>query len=166
MTQYRRIGGRTVQKVTQAGLGSALSLDPGDRTGWALWEGPRLTEWGIAGENDLIDLFDSFSWGRVQHIIYEDWRLQKAKATQQAGSHMLASQVIGMAKLHARQVNARPYAQEVSVITMAMLHSGIIRPRDHAKTHDIDAILHGFWWMERMGFDPVVPEALLSTTLA
>lgn len=159
MRQYMKSGsGKTARVPTE--IGWALSLDPGDASGWALWNENELVEMGIARENDLIDLFDSFAWGRLKHIVYEDWRLQKGRALQQAGSHMIASQVIGMAKLHARQTNASLWPQEVSCLTMAMLHSGILRPADHSKTHDIDAVLHGFWWLESMGRQPQVDTVL------
>lgn len=139
-----------------------LSLDPGDRSGWALWNDDGvLLDTGILEIDDMIRLLASDYFSPLSTVVYEDYRLNRNKALAQAGSKMAASQVIGAAKALAARQEAILQAQEVGAMRMASMHSGIKRPSNHRNGHHVDAVLHGYWYFEDQGIQPHIRPALV-----
>lgn len=132
-----------------------VSFDPGDLTGWARWDvnGDLLAK-GILNFDELLWFLADEPTGAVQVVVYERFRLQRARAVRQSGSSLIASQVIGAIKLFALQQKIPAIGQEIEARDLAAMHTGIKRPSDHKTGHDIDAVLHGCYYLETLGIEP------------
>jgi hypothetical protein len=128
-----------------------LSVDPGDTTGIAYWEddGTFISREALPFE-ELLDKLNSFT-GNITVIVCEDYRLRGGRQVAQTGSRFVAVQVIGALKLLAKESKARFVLQQPTVQTVASLHSGVKRPSNHSKSHDIDAYNHGYYYLETQG---------------
>jgi hypothetical protein len=128
-----------------------LSVDPGDTTGIAYWEddGTFISREALPFE-ELLDKLNSFT-GNITVIVCEDYRLRGGRQVAQTGSRFVAVQVIGALKLLAKESKARFVLQQPTVLTVASLHSGVKRPSNHSKSHDIDAYNHGYYYLETQG---------------
>lgn len=128
-----------------------LSVDPGDTTGIAYWEddGTFLEQEALPFE-ELLDKLKSFT-GNITAIVCEDYRLRGGRQIAQTGSRFVAVQVIGALKLLAKEKKAKFVLQPANVLTVAALHSGVKRPTNHSKSHDVDAYNHGYYYFETLG---------------
>lgn len=128
-----------------------LSVDPGDTTGIAYWEddGTFISKEALPFE-ELLDKLNGFT-GNISAIVCEDYRLRGGRQVAQTGSRFVAVQVIGALKLLAKENKARFVLQQPTVLTVASLHSGVRRPSNHSKSHDIDAYNHGYYYLETQG---------------
>lgn len=122
---------------------TVLSLDPGKTIGRALW-----TNDGRLLFNDqcsLDELLDYFANTRsIDTLVVESWMLLR-RMTEQMGSRMEASQVIGAAKLYARIREVDYVEQSPSILPVAHLHTGIAKPRGHLP-NPVSAYLHGYYY--------------------
>lgn len=127
-----------------------LSVDPGDTTGIAYWEddGTFIEREALPFE-ELLEKLQGFS--NIKVIVCEDYRLRGGRQVAQTGSRFVAVQVIGALKLLAKENKARFVLQQPTVLTVAALHSGVARPSNHSKSHDIDAYNHGYYYFETQG---------------
>jgi hypothetical protein len=127
-----------------------ISVDPGETTGIAYW-----SDQGESIEREALDqeaLFDKLEQlDNVTIVVCEDYRLRQGKQMVQTGSRFVAVQIIGALKAYARRVGAKFVLQPAQVLTVAALHSGVKRPSNHAKSHDIDAYNHGYYFFETKG---------------
>ena len=127
-----------------------ISVDPGETTGIAYW-----SDQGEFVEREALDqeaLFDKLEQlDNVTIVVCEDYRLRQGKQMVQTGSRFVAVQIIGALKAYARRVGAKFVLQPAQVLTVAALHSGVKRPSNHAKSHDIDAYNHGYYYFETKG---------------
>jgi len=127
-----------------------ISVDPGETTGIAYW-----SDQGEFVEREALDqeaLFDKLEQlDNVTIVVCEDYRLRQGKQMVQTGSRFAAVQIIGALKAYARRVGAKFVLQPAQVLTVAALHSGVKRPSNHAKSHDIDAYNHGYYFFETKG---------------
>ena len=128
-----------------------LSVDPGDTTGIAYWEddGTFLAREALPFE-ELLEKLNSFT-GNIKVIVCEDYRLRGGRQIAQTGSRFVAVQVIGALKLIAKEYKAKFILQPSNVLPVAELHSGVKRPSNHSKSHDIDAYNHGYYYLETQG---------------
>jgi len=128
-----------------------ISVDPGETTGIAFWENDgtfiRRTTY------DLETMLDFTASGKeyITTIVCEDYRLRQGKQMVQTGSRFVAVQIIGALKSMAKRVGARFVLQPAQILTIAELHSGLKRPANHTKSHDIDAYNHGYYYFETKG---------------
>ncbi len=128
-----------------------LSVDPGDTSGIAYWEndGTFISREALNFE-DLLEKLTDFPED-VTVIVCEDYRLRQGRQAAQTGSRFVAVQVIGALKLLAKRKKAKMVLQPPTVLTIAAMHSGVKRPSNHAKSHDIDAYNHGYYYFETKG---------------
>lgn len=128
-----------------------LSVDPGDTTGIAYWEdnGELIAREALPFE-ELLEKLNSFT-GNITAIVCEDYRLRGGRQIAQTGSRFVAVQVIGALKLLAKEKKAKFVLQPANVLTVAALHSGVKRPTNHSKSHDVDAYNHGYYYFETLG---------------
>jgi len=127
-----------------------LSVDPGETTGIAYWSDTGdFVEKETLTQEQLFDKLEILE--NVTAIVCEDYRLRQGKQMVQTGSRFVAVQIIGALKAYAQRVKARFVLQPANVLTVAALHSGIKRPSNHAKSHDIDAYNHGYYYFETKG---------------
>ena len=127
-----------------------ISVDPGYTTGIAYWEddGTFISRETMS-QNELFDKLEQLS--DVTVIVCEDYRLRQGKQMAQTGSRFVAVQIIGALKAYARRVGAKFVLQPPNILTIAAMHSQVKRPSNHAKSHDIDAYNHGFYYFETKG---------------
>lgn len=119
------------------------SVDPGDNTGIAVWsEGGVCINKYELNENQAVQFFLTTKDAEV--FIIEDWRLDRWRAEQQRQSRMVASQIIGMCRLRARQLGALLIVQDRQILQITALHMGIDIPKSKHLPNDISALLHGF----------------------
>jgi hypothetical protein len=128
-----------------------ISVDPGETTGIAFWEddGTFISRTTLDMEG-LLE-FASSDQPELKTIVCEDYRLRQGKQMVQTGSRFVAVQIIGALKALAKRSGAKFVLQPANVLTVAALHSGIKRPSNHAKSHDIDAYNHGYYYFETKG---------------
>jgi hypothetical protein len=127
-----------------------ISVDPGETTGIAYWnDNGEFVERETLTQDELLDKLERLE--NVTAIVCEDYRLRQGKQMVQTGSRFVAVQIIGALKAYARRVGAKFYLQPANVLTVAALHSGIKRPSNHAKSHDVDAYNHGYYYFETKG---------------
>jgi len=127
-----------------------ISVDPGETTGIAYWsdQGESIEREAL-GQEALFDKLEQLD--NVTIVVCEDYRLRQGKQMVQTGSRFVAVQIIGALKAYARRVGAKFVLQPAQVLTVAALHSGVKRPSNHAKSHDIDAYNHGYYFFETKG---------------
>ena len=134
-----------------------VSVDPGETTGIAYWtDKGELINRETLTQDELVDKLETLS--DVTAIVCEDYRLRQGKQMVQTGSRFVAVQIIGALKAYARRVGAKFILQPANVLTIAALHSGVKRPANHARSHDIDAYNHGYYYFETKGL--LQPKAL------
>ena len=127
-----------------------VSVDPGETTGIAYWtDKGELINRETLTQDELMDKLETLS--NVTVIVCEDYRLRQGKQMVQTGSRFVAVQIIGALKAYARRVGAKFVLQPANVLTIAALHSGVKRPANHARYHDIDAYNHGYYYFETKG---------------
>jgi hypothetical protein len=129
---------------------TVISVDPGETTGIAYWtDSGQFLHRETLTQDELYDKLEQLS--DVAAIVCEDYRLRQGKQMAQTGSRFVAVQIIGALKAYARRVKAKFILQSPQVLTVAALHSQVKRPSNHAKSHDIDAYNHGFYYFETQG---------------
>jgi hypothetical protein len=127
-----------------------ISVDPGESSGIAYWSDKgEFVEKEILTEEELFDELERLE--NVTVVVCEDYRLRQGKQMVQTGSRFVAVQIIGALKAYARRVGAKFVLQPANVLTVAALHSGVKRPSNHSKSHDIDAYNHGYYYLETKG---------------
>lgn len=132
-------------------MGRALILvvDPGDTTGYALFD---VNGHFIAKDQGNFDgvlsvLADIGQKNLLTRIVVEDYRLRAGKQAQQTGSRFQAVQVIGALKYHAYLHNIGFELATIQAKTLGSMYSGVKPPSDHKKSHEIDAYNIGIYWL-------------------
>lgn len=127
-----------------------ISVDPGETTGIAFWsDSGELLRKEMLGFDQLLDKLEESQ--NITTIVCEDYRLRQGKQMAQTGSRFVAVQIIGALKAYAKRTKAKFVLQDPQVLTIAALHSGVKRPSNHSKSHDIDAYNHGYYYFETKG---------------
>lgn len=151
-----------------------LSLDPGDRVGWAradvdpssgTWDDFRhgitpLKDMALAVHSALVygdDTEDELGL-RYDLVVCEDWRLYPHLAKTMVGSAFPSVQFIGMVKLSCWLSGTKYVTQGAAIKTTAdkvmaklnpELHELVTKPIAHDDGHDLDAIRHLYFWTYR-----------------
>jgi hypothetical protein len=127
-----------------------ISVDPGETSGISYWSDKgEFVEKEMLTQEQLFDKIEKLE--NVTVIVCEDYRLRQGKQMVQTGSRFVAVQIIGALKAYAQRVKAKFVLQPANVLTVAALHSGIKRPSNHSRSHDIDAYNHGYYYFETKG---------------
>jgi hypothetical protein len=127
-----------------------ISVDPGETTGIAYWKDDgEFIEREMLDFDNLLERLEALEG--VTTVVCEDYRLRQGKQMAQTGSRFLAVQIIGALKAYAKRHKAKMVLQDATILTVAELHSGEKRPSNHAKSHDIDAYNHGYYYFETQG---------------
>ena len=127
-----------------------ISVDPGESSGIAYWSDKgEFVEKEMLTQEELFDKIEKLE--NVTVIVCEDYRLRQGKQMVQTGSRFVAVQIIGALKAYAQRVGANFVLQPANVLTVASLHSGIKRPSNHSRSHDVDAYNHGYYYFETKG---------------
>lgn len=131
------------------------AFDPGDTTGWARlrYDDGYLYESGSVPFKEMCEfLFDrDEDLDNTIAIICEDWRLFGNKAKQMIGSDFKAIQVIGMLQMWLYRWHTPFVLQPANIKSIAEKFSGIKPTGTHDKSHHIDAMNHGIYWLKSQG---------------
>lgn len=123
-----------------------LGIDPGETTGYALFETPeKMLTWGHVAFDDVFDWLENLPDG-ITVVIIESFTLFQHKAKQQSGSKMKTSQVIGAVKAWAKRKGAEIVEQPPTIKQFAEKQSGLKPVGAHANSHRIDAFNHCYYY--------------------
>lgn len=129
-----------------------LVFDPGKTTGIVYFENgvPRKShQINLDDLDEFLELNYELTFRAAEHgtVLYENFKLFSWKAKQQSGSAMEASQAIGMIRSFARRTKSSIYDQSPQIKPIAYKWAGVNKPKDHSKSHYLDAYVHGVYWM-------------------
>jgi len=141
-----------------------ISIDPGESTGWALWDSGNLVE---ASTDILWDVIDSLcevssirenpelelKFPKIDLIVMEDWALYPWKLKELGWDKCRTARGIGAIELICRvsgiQLVLQPAAIKKGVVA-AGAEELFLKPL-HENRHANDAIMHGVFYMARNG---------------
>lgn len=133
--------------------GSILCLDPGETTGWALFEGIALADCGqwptpepqLLAEN-IQHLAEIYT---LERIVYESYRIRGNKIREHIGSEVVTIQHIGAIKVVADERGIPTTAQTAGMAkgfaTDTKLRRWGLYQSNHR--HANDSIRHGVYWL-------------------
>lgn len=132
-----------------------VSVDPGETTGIAVWEGSKSVETFKLSFEEALAYFGSllFSDEPPEVIVYEDFRLYSAHSHdgRMQGNRFETSQVIGMVKLVGKVLGVELASQGANILRLAAMHSGRKIPAKGHIDDELSAYLHGFYYLETKG---------------
>jgi len=144
-----------------------IAVDPGQlNVGVSAWlegsDGWQETACGIMTPDEFADAVaegygDEMGWGATKYVVVEDFRLDHSRNS--GGSRMIASEVIGMARVRAKMMYGCEFVRQApEAYKVAALHAGVELPKGHCPD-DLSAHLHGFYFLESRGFIKPMPPA-------
>ena len=130
-----------------------LAIDPGDSTGICVFD----FDTGDVADMRIIKAEEFPAYLRKRKpekyaaIVYEDFILFRGKEAGQVGSRFKASQVIGQLKMWGDDHSIRLVRQASSVLSNGYKASGMPRAGSHKDSHDKDAYVHGWVFLNSIG---------------
>ena len=130
-----------------------LSVDPGDSTGLALWNGLGELLW-----MKKMPLEDFIIWAgmsrlgeRLKVIVCEDFTLRPraGRNLNAKGNKLKAAQAIGVVKWLAYAHMSKLVMQQPNILGVAELHARVAH-KSH-QPDDVSAYLHGYYYFETIG---------------
>ena len=141
--------------MTVYDLEHIFAVDPGDKhvgiAEWNLnWGRYEMRSWEIDADKAPAWIDRRLTSG-VQTLVIEEFKLYKGKATAQAGSNMLTSEMIGALKWIASVYNVPVVLQPaaIKVPTRAQCVARNLEWKDRRSNHASDARLHAFYYLLR-----------------
>lgn len=130
-----------------------LSVDPGDKTGYAIFnfDTAELLKMEIVADTAMPGILSSFTPSKFLAVVYEDFILYASKAKEQTGSRFKAVQVIGMLKMWSENNGIRMVRQPAQFLENGYKASGMPRAKKHEDSHDRDAYVHGWVYLDKIG---------------
>ena len=143
-----------------------LSVDPGEDTGWALWEDDQLLDAGTLPIKEFLDkLLDAKGpvvvedrrdsvWSLfydIEKIVCEDWALYPWKLKEMGWDKCRTARGIGGIELICRMSGIQLEFQPAKIKEAAQSGGAkelFLRPF-HENRHANDAIMHGFYHLQR-----------------
>lgn len=123
-----------------------LGVDPGDTSGFALFETPeKMLDWGNVKYDDFLDWLATLPDG-ITVVIVESFQLFQHKAVQQSGSKMKASQIFGMLKMYAKKIGAEFVEQPPTIKAFAEKQTKLVPKGAHINSHRVDAFNHCYYY--------------------
>lgn len=144
---------RSRPSVDWQGVGPILCLDPGETTGWAIFEKGDLKEFGQEGTPDPPEmsafLHAFIDMDLFEVVVYEEYRVRGNKFKEHVGSEVVTIQNIGAIKVVADEFN-RDLVKQTASQAKAFANDSKLRHWGlHAKglKHANDAIRHGVYYL-------------------
>lgn len=148
---YERVLNQCVKQGTGI-QGKLLALDPGETTGWAIFENGKMTSCGQWDTSDISSTYghlkDILSANVITVVVYESYRVYAWKAKEHTHSELHTPQLIGAIKALLGVENIPYYSQSAQIakgfVTDDKLKAwGLwIKGARHAR----DAIRHGIYF--------------------
>jgi hypothetical protein len=142
-------------KVSDNGL--YIAIDPGagrtNSIGWAIFlNDGRPAGMGQLTYEGLVDkLYNELNNIPVALVICEDYRIRREKISSHVGSRVETIQTIGTIRAWCQLKNIKLELQKSNILRLAEKQFGIAMPTDHTQSHQYSALLHGFWYLHRIG---------------
>lgn len=139
-----------------------VAFDPGKNTGVAGWDENGLIKFFkvCSGAEALDKFLDELEAQKPPptHFIYERYRVAYSRANYNqakyaaihGGKSVVAEQAIGSILRTARKLKVNVESQEPSILSVALLHAGIQKPKGHLRD-DLSAYAHGNEYLLRQG---------------
>lgn len=133
--------------------GLTLTLDPGETTGWALWEGIELHscgQWPTPSPEDLADAVHALAAVHyLARLLYEEYRVRGNKYKEHVGSEVVTIQHIGAIKVVASELSVPLFKQSAGMAKGFATDSKLRRWGLYqvGLRHANDAIRHGCYWI-------------------
>ena len=139
-----------------------ISIDPGEDTGWAIWEDDTLVD---AATDKLWDVVDALSsallsvdsiedgpdFGEARLLVVEDWALYPWKLKSLSWDKCRTARGIGAIELIARLSKAELVLQPAAIKKAAVAAGAeeLFMSPLHENRHANDAIMHGVFYLAR-----------------
>lgn len=147
-------------RLDRLAIGAVLCLDPGETTGWTvfdhgdlLWVGQEPTGQEPALMSEFIqttarDLRSRIRGGPLEHIVFEEYRIRGNKAKEHVGSEVVTIQHIGAIKVAAGVLGVRLHKQSAGMAKgftsdQKLRNWGLYQTGNR---HANDAIRHAVYW--------------------
>lgn len=135
-------------------VGSILTLDPGETTGWSVWTHCQLVDCGQEFTDGDPSLTAEFvrdmdeRYGPIELIVFEEYRIRGNRARQHIGSEVVTIQHIGAIKVVAHDLDIRLWQQSAATAKgfstdEKLKQWGLWQA---GKRHANDAIRHGAYY--------------------
>lgn len=146
-----------------------LTIDPGETTGWALWEDNRCVDFGMDPMDAFIEMLQDSCyvvggdyphnggpWHGIGAIVCEDWALYPDKLPSLGWDKCRTARAIGKIELIARNAGIGLVLQPAAIKTKALAAAaeGIFASPRHENRHSNDAKMHGVYWLAQNGQRP------------
>lgn len=140
-------------KVDWSLVGRVLCLDPGETTGWAIFNEGLLAECGQwdtgrdpASLSDAIHAVNAAH--ALSHLVYETYRIRGNKAQEHVGSEVVTIQHIGAIKVAASWLGIEPAGQSAGMAKGFATDTKLRRWGLYQSNlrHANDSIRHGCYW--------------------
>lgn len=146
-----------------APVASNLTVDPGETTGWALWD----ADWNLldGGQTPLWEFIDDLYDGlihrdgpfeAVRRVVAEDWAIYPWEAQNLAWDKCRTARGIGAIELICRKAGIELVLQPAKIKETAVAAGAedlYVSPR-HPNRHQNDAIQHGVYFRLKHGRAP------------
>lgn len=133
-----------------------LTIDPGEDTGWQLWEGTDNTDGGQTKGWEFVDQVAEWARaGELQLVVIEDWALYPWKLQDLGWDKCRTARFIGALTFICRDAGIPVVFQPASIKKTAEKAGAdhlYVTPR-HENRHQNDAIQHGIFYMATKGTD-------------
>lgn len=139
-----------------------VAFDPGTNTGVAGWDENGLPKFlkvckGAEALDNFLDELEA-QQPPPSVFIYERYRVAYSRANYHqaryaaihGGKSVVAEQAIGSILRTGRKLSVQVVPQEPAVLSVALLHAGISKPKGHLRD-DLSAYAHGHEYLLRQG---------------
>lgn len=130
-----------------------LAVDPGDSCGVCIFDfdNGEVKVMEIIKAEDFPAFLRKRKPDKFAAIVYEDFILYADKAQKQVGSRFKASQIIGQLKMWGDDNGIRLVRQPANVLKNGYKASGMPQAGSHKNSHDRDAYVHGWVFLNKIG---------------
>lgn len=129
-----------------------LSLDPGETTGWAVFEHGELTAAGqaLTMANGWTEIDRLFADIQPTMVIYENYRVYEHKLSRHANSEVYTLRLVGVIEYLCDVKHKIPYYNQMAHQAKGFVSDEKLKQWNYYKTgmkHGRDAIRHGCYFL-------------------
>jgi len=145
-----------------------LTVDPGESTGWSVWEDKELVDAGTTPMMEFADDVWNEKFGKIDRIVCEDWRIYpwEAKKGSLNWDQCRTARLIGVLAFIARLRDHSFILQPAAIKERAIAGGAkelFYRPL-HENRHQNDAIMHGWFFVQVELLGANIPKSEENTT--
>lgn len=129
-----------------------LCLDPGETTGWAMFENGELVDSGqaLTKVNGWTEIANLFTQQQPTHVIYENYRVYEHKLSRHSNSEVYTLRLVGVIEFICDVLYGIPFDNQMAhqakgFVTDEKLQAWGMYQR--GQKHARDAIRHGVYYL-------------------